>query len=115
MFIAALIFYTNISSRKYEFGVLRALGHSKLEILVMILIKAFILGVFGAVIGFFAGYYIADSFGQNIFKFTAKNIKPEWILLFYNLLIAPVFLLIASWIPAVIAVQIDPAEVLKEE
>ena len=86
MLISALLFYSNVTSRRYEIGILKAMGKSKSFILLMILLKAFIIGFLGSIAGFFAGSFIAEYFGKEIFRFTAMAIKPLWSLLGFSVL-----------------------------
>ena len=83
--LIGLIFLNNVRERKYEVGILRAIGLRSRQIVVIFLAKAFMMGLFGA----FAGYVV--------------------------LVTAPFLSCAASWIPAVIASQQDPAVILKEE
>jgi ABC-type lipoprotein release transport system permease subunit len=115
MLISGLLFYSNVVHRRHEIGILKAMGRSKVQIVSIILLKAFILGLIGSVAGFFAGSLIAGYFGKEIFLFTAMDIKPLWRLFFYSLLIFPVLWMLASWIPALMAMMLDAAKILSEE
>jgi putative ABC transport system permease protein len=115
MFVTGLLFYQNISVRTREIGILKAMGTSTGSILFMIIAKAFLLGLAGGLIGFFAGTFIAGHFGAEIFRFTAMNIKPAWSLFYITLVVFPVLWMIAGWIPALIASRIDAAETLSRE
>ncbi len=112
LLITGFLFYENVKSRKYEIGVLKALGSGNEKVIMLILGKAFILGLVGSVLGFFAGTGIADYFGREIFEFTAQNIYPRWNLLFISMAISPVIWMVASWIPSLIAINWDPAKIL---
>jgi len=81
----------------------------------MFLLKAFILGLLGSIAGFFAGSMIAGYFGKEIFRFTAMDIKPLWDIFAYSLIIFPILWMLSSWIPALLATQIDAAKTLSEE
>jgi ABC-type lipoprotein release transport system permease subunit len=81
----------------------------------MILLKAFIIGLLGSIAGFFAGSLIAEYFGKEIFRFTAMSIKPLWSVFGYCMIIFPVLWMLSSWIPALIATQIDAAKTLSQE
>ena len=115
LLISGLLFYSNVASRRYEIGILKALGKSIYYVLFIILLKAFIIGLLGSVAGFFAGSLIAEYFGKEIFLFTAMSIKPLWSLLGLSIIIFPVLWMLASWIPALLATQIDAAKTLSQE
>ena len=67
LLITGLLFYQNITVRNREIGLLKAMGNSTLSILFMIMAKAFILGLAGGIIGFFAGNIVAEYFGKGLF------------------------------------------------
>jgi ABC-type antimicrobial peptide transport system permease subunit len=91
------------------------MGKSTSGILFMIIGKAFILGLIGGIIGLFAGHFIAEYFGKEIFRFTAPDIKPLWNVFFYSIVLFPLLWMLASWIPALMAIQIDAAKTLSQE
>jgi len=115
LLISGFLFYSNVTARRYEIGILIATGKSKFFISLIILLKAFVLGVAGSIAGFFIGSLIAKYFGMEIFKFTAMSIKPLWPLLGYSIAIFPVLWMLSSWIPALLATQIDAARTLSQE
>ena len=115
LIITALLFHQNVSSRKKEIGLLIAMGNSSYTIGFMILLKAFMLGLAGGIIGFFLGSWIAEYFGKEIFSFTALSIKPVWAIFYYTIVIFPLLWMLSSWIPALLATRIDAAKILSEE
>lgn len=115
LLITGLLFYQNVNVRRKEIGILKAMGTSSARIIIMILGKAFILGLAGGITGFFAGTWLAGYFGKEIFLFTSMNIRPAWILFYFTIAIFPVLWMLASWIPALIASRIDAARTLSEE
>ena len=115
LLITGLLFYQNVATRKHEIGLLKAMGTSNTGILFMFLAKAFIVGLAGGIAGFFLGTWIAGYFGKEIFRFTAPDIKPLWNLFFYTIVIFPVLWMLASWVPALRATQIDAARTLSED
>ncbi len=115
LLIAALLFYSNVLSRKQEIGLMKALGKSHAFVTGLFLLKAFILGLTGSFIGFLAGSLLSEYAGREVFRFTAMDIGPEWKLLGYTLLIFPLLWMIASWIPALLAAQVDAARILSQE
>jgi putative ABC transport system permease protein len=115
LLISGLLFYSNVTSRRHEIGLLKALGKSKLFIMLMILLKAGLLGLLGSITGFFAGSLVAGYFGKEIFRFTAMDIGPAWNLFGYTILIFPLLWMLSSWIPALLATQVDAAGTLSQE
>jgi ABC-type lipoprotein release transport system permease subunit len=115
LLVSGLLFYQNITVRNREIGLLKSLGNSTNRILVIIVSKAFILGLAGGIIGFFTGSYVAEYFGKEIFRFTAADIKPVWNLLLYCIIFFPMLWMLASWIPALMAAQVDAARTLSSE
>ncbi|MDX1285343.1 MAG: FtsX-like permease family protein [Draconibacterium sp.] len=115
LLISGLLFYANVNTRKYEIGILKALGRSKSYVVMIVLIKAFALGLIGSIAGFFIGSFLAEYFGKEIFRFTAMAIKPHWDIFGYGLVIFPVLWMLSSWIPALLASQVDAARTLSKE
>ncbi len=105
----------NTRERRQEIGILRALGYGSSKIAALFLGKSVVIGIIGAVAGFLVGTWLSLQFGPDIFQVTAKAIKPMYSLLFWSLLAAPAFVALSSFIPAMVAVTQDPAEILHEE
>lgn len=104
----------NVRRRATEIGVLRAIGLRSSQVFCIFIIKALVIGVVGALIGYFLGYGIGILWGT-----LPESINPEaalfsgrWLLL--SLLFAPVLASLASWIPALLAARQDPATILQE-
>ena len=104
----------NVRERRYEIGIMRALGYSSSKIASLFLLKAAITGLIGAAVGFGIGTGLALSYGPEIFKVTAKMIKPLYGLLGWSVIAAPAFAALSSFIPAMVAVTQDPALTLRE-
>lgn len=115
LLISGLLFYSNVTARRYEIGILKATGKSDFFITLIFLLKAIILGFVGSIVGFFVGSLIAETFGKEIFLFTATDIKPLWNVFAYSIFIFPVLWMISSWIPALMATQVDAAGTLSGE
>ncbi len=107
--------WINVRERRQEIGVLRALGYSAGKIAVLFLGKAVLLGLLGALLGWVIGTALSLFYGPDIFKVTAKAIKPDVALLLWSLVAAPLFAAFSSFIPAALAVAADPAVTLREE
>jgi len=105
----------NVRERQQEIGIMRAIGYGSGKITLLFLGKAFIIGIVGAAIGFGMGTTLALQLGPDIFKITAKAIKPAYGLLGWLLMGAPAFAVMSSFIPTVIAITKDPAITLRAE
>ena len=106
-----LSMYTTITERRKEIGILKSLGASKSFIIRVIEGEAFMIGVFGVVLGFIvsflASYLIAESFDLQ-FEFSRN-----WILT--AIAIAVGGSLFGALYPAWKASTIDPVEVMVNE
>jgi ABC-type lipoprotein release transport system permease subunit len=105
----------NVRERRYEIGIMCALGYGSGKIGSLFLGKAAVIGLIGAVLGFGIGTAMALTFGPDIFKVTARMIRPIYGLLGWSLIAAPVFAALSSFIPTMIAITQDPALTLREE
>jgi len=105
----------NVRERTSEIGLLRALGYGSGLISSLILGRALLIGLLGAALGFLIGGYMATSYGPQFFPVTANAIKLQPIMLGYALLAAPLLAMLASFIPAALAVNQDPAVTLRQE
>ena len=105
----------NVRDRKSEIGLLRVLGYPATGISLLFLGKALLIGVIGALAGYFAGVRAALAFGADIFPAAAKSIAADASLLRGALLWAPAFVVVASLLPVFAAAGSDPATVLRED
>jgi len=105
----------NSRERRYEIGILRAVGYSSGKIALLFLGKAVIVGLIGAAVGYGSGTFLALKLGPGIFKVTANAIKPYAKLLYWSLAASPAFVALSVFIPTMIAVTQDPAVTLGEE
>ncbi len=105
----------NVMQRKQEIGILKALGFGSNKIATIFFSRVFVMGIVGAVIGFGVGTLLALEFGPEVFKITAKSVKPIPVLLFWSLALAPLFAILSAFIPVMYATSREPAQMLKEE
>jgi ABC-type lipoprotein release transport system permease subunit len=109
-----LLALANVRERRTEIGLLRALGLRAHQILLLILSKALVIGVAGAMLGY-AGGRIAGMLwrdGPGAPALPMAFLDP--VLLGTVLVAAPLLAALASWLPAVLASQEDPAVVLRD-
>jgi putative ABC transport system permease protein len=104
----------NVIQRKTEIGTMRATGFGSWKIARLFFARALLTGFIGAALGFFFATWLGMEYGPEIFKVTARSVKPLYSLLYRALLFAPLFAVVAAFIPIVLAIKQEPAEVLKE-
>ena len=104
----------NVMQRRTEIGLLRAMGFDTCYIVCLFLKRVMLVGILGAVVGYALATWMGMTYGPEIFKVTARSVKPLYDLLYWSLLLAPLFALVASLIPITIAVSQEPAKVLKD-
>jgi len=113
MALIALLTLSNVRQRRGEIATLRALGYRSGQILYVFLVKAFFLGLIGALLGitvsFFIGMLALALSAQEIFKLFSIP------MLIGVLAGAPILSILASWVPATLAAHEDPATILREE
>jgi len=104
-----------VRERRAEIGILRAIGVSGPKVAALFLGKAVLLGLVGAVFGFALGTALALWAGPVMFEWMARRMAPDYALLVWSAIAAPLLAALASYIPAMVAVAQDPAVVLREE
>lgn len=107
----ALLFMSNVRDRQSEIGILRATGVKANKILSLFLLKAVVMGLIGALLGIILGLIISLLL-RNV-DFNIAYI--DWYMILMAVVLAPFISLLASWVPAFIASQQDPAVVLSKE
>ncbi len=112
-----LLTFADVRTRRGEIGMLRTIGFRTQSLMLLFLIKAFWVGLAGGALGYVAsaGFCVLRLSGAE--GLTQSDIASVWNA--SQLVIAiggAIFLMmIATWIPALIAAQTDPADVLREE
>lgn len=109
------LFFSNVRERSAEIGILRALGLRSRRILFIFLAKAMLMGVLGALLGYAGGFIGGAFWGDASVNVEGPATLFDPVLFLLVLFGAPILSGLASWIPAMIAAQQDPAVVLREE
>ncbi len=104
----------NVKDRQQETGILRAIGHSTLNVAGLFIGKALITGIVSAVLGYFTGTILALEYGPEIFKITSGAIKAIPALFFYSLIAAPLFSVLSAVLPVILATLKNPAYTLRK-
>jgi len=105
----------NVRDRRAEIGILRALGLRSRQILSIFLGKAVVIGLAGATFGYLAGRLIGAAWRETPGAPPIEIAFLDLQLLVMMLVAAPLLAALASWLPAMMAAQQDPADVLREE
>ena len=107
-----------VIDRRREFGVLRFLGATSMQIRKMILVEAGLIGILANVLGLFLGYILSlllvYVINKQSFGWTIQFHWPVAILL-ASLSVVYIATVLAGLFPARLAVQLDPMEVMYEE
>lgn len=108
--------YMSILERTREIGVMKSIGASNNEILLVFLLESSILGLFGGLIGCGLGIVMAkgvEIIAQSSFGFLKAAVTPELILgtMFFSFAIG----IISGLLPARRAAKMDPVEALRYE
>jgi putative ABC transport system permease protein len=99
----------NVSERKREIGMMRAIGFSRSQVILSVLFELVVLGIIGLAIGVVNGLLISVGFANM--QSAALVIPWEEIGVYLSII---VFIAIGSGsIPAVVASRIPPAEALR--
>jgi ABC-type antimicrobial peptide transport system permease subunit len=108
-----------LTERRYEIGILRAIGASRAEIQRLVLAEAGLVGIFGAVVGelvMLGGTWVANVAAER--WLAGVPFKPDdffvtdWRVLVGAIFFALVFCVIGAAVPARRAARMDPARVL---
>ncbi len=110
-----LLTWGNVRQRRREIAVLRAIGISASQVMKIFLSKALMLGVLGALAGYFAGLGAGTLSGELSSGLASAGTLFSGPVLMIVLLAGTLLCVLASWIPALLASGQDPAEVLREE
>ena len=113
-----LLAWGNVRERRGEIGILRALGLRSRQILGVFLAKALLVGFAGALVGYAGGFVAGMAWsaaeGVPVTAASAAGLFDGRLLAFV-LVLAPLLACVASWLPALVAAQQDPAVILREE
>ncbi len=111
----AAMAHSNARERRQEVGILSAIGISQGNIFAIFLLRAAIQGLLGSLGGFIAGIALTSAFSSAAVPLnTSWMLVPAWLA--PSLLLAtPTAAALAALVPAAVAVQADPANILGEE
>lgn len=103
----------NVRARREEIGILRALGVTMKRILTLFLSKYILIGFLGGLIGAVIGFSSVLLFNDHSVPFIRYIAMIElWI---FSITGAIALAVLSAWIPALMAAQQDPADILRNE
>ncbi len=104
--------FSNVHERRKEIGIMMALGAMPLWIVKMFMLKAFIIGLIGGLIGYGVGTVMAVTLGPAL---AGIPVFPMPWLISYSMLISIAITLVGSLPPAYKATRVDPYVIMREE
>ncbi len=108
--LLSLLFFKNAWSRKIEFGIFSAMGINLTKVYSLFLLKAIIIGISGAIIGYLVGILIPIIKYSELNYFDYFDIKY----FFLTIIVTSFISLLTAWIPTLIITQQDPAQILQK-
>lgn len=124
----ALLAWMNVRERAGEIGILRAIGLGRWQISLLLLGKALVVGLCGAALGMVVGALlgawpldgitpVAAAVSAAAPSFELRPLATDFVtrLATVAMIAAPIVVMLASWLPAMLAARLDPADVLREE
>ncbi len=123
MFVAAVnimhTFLTLVTERRYEIGIMRAVGATRGDIRKLFLLEAGVLGLFGGVVGNLVSWgatrlvnWLAAEYLQGIPFKPDEFFACDWRVVLGGMLFAWLFCVLGALLPANRAASLDPAVVL---
>ncbi|MBI4447380.1 ABC transporter permease [Candidatus Woesearchaeota archaeon] len=108
--------YTNVLERFKEIGIMKAVGATRHDIMMIFLTESVIIGLVGGTIGAILGSIISHYIGVGAQKagFFLLKITVDWKLAMFTILFASILGAIAGYLPAKKAAKLMPAEILKD-
>ncbi len=102
---------TSVHERTKDIGVMRAVGASTSQIILIFMLEAVLIGILGGILGYLGGTALAYAIGPIIFEDVAISFLPEFVLVALGLSIAVAS--IATVYPAIRATRIKIAEAFR--
>jgi predicted lysophospholipase L1 biosynthesis ABC-type transport system permease subunit len=109
-----LLAWTNVRDRRQEIGILRAIGVRTGTLLALLLSRAALMGLAGALLGFVGGWSVGLAWRETAGAMPVV-VPLRWTWLWMVAAGAPLVAMLAAWLPSLAAIQMDPAETLSQE
>jgi putative ABC transport system permease protein len=113
VFIALSVFLMNVGERRQQLSIMRAVGATRRQIIVLICREALLLGLIGTLlgipIGIYGGRFLIRSMAAIMSASLPETPELRWALLVGGL-VGPAICLLAAWYPAYMASRVSPLE-----
>jgi len=113
-------FTVKVQLEQADIGLYRSLGASRRDILGLYLVRAFWLGVRGALLGVLLGLFLGQVGATLVLSFLPKALAkdvtlfaPSWLSLLAALVLTPLVPVAAAWLPAQRAAALEPGRILR--
>lgn len=110
--IVAILAAVNVRDRRGEIGVLCAHGYSRTSVAVVVLVRALLIGIFGAVLGWAIAVSVGTPIADRIIG-TGPGVSVDVLFLVAVVLLTPACTALASLGPAIAAALVDPARLMR--
>lgn len=109
--------FTSVTERTREIGVMKAIGATKRQIMLIFLIESGIIGMVGGLLGLVTGFSLAKAGSLAATEFAQIPVNPyiSWQLVIGSLGFALVLGMASGVLPAKKASELEPAEALRYE
>jgi putative ABC transport system permease protein len=123
LFLIFNAFSVNVTQRRAQIGILRALGVTRAQILGLFLGESLLLGVVGSALGVFVGILmghgimsamvriVEQTYGVQVYM-DRLRVDPYWTVI--SFLLGTAASLVGAWLPARAAARVDPALALQK-
>jgi len=116
VFIIYNTFQMNVGERRKQFGVLRALGTTRSQIVNAIVLEGFVLGVTGTLLGWIIGFYGAgmlSSASGELLDMTVVSSGRQWLPYVFGALCGVGVAVAGAVLPARRASRLSPSEAMR--
>ncbi len=110
-----LLALLNVRERIGEIGILRAVGVQSNRLFAAFLARAGLAGVLGALVGLAGFALLYPLLRDRLFQAQELSSLLEWKSWIIPLIAAPLLAAAAAWLPALLAAQKDPADILRHD
>ncbi|MED6343291.1 MAG: FtsX-like permease family protein, partial [Pseudomonadota bacterium] len=101
-----------VNERKSEIGIMRAIGASQSRIRDVFLLESIFLSIFGAILGLLSGFMVIN---LALLVYPDLPIAVAWEYIIFSVFISLFIGLVAGFLPARSASELDPIEALRSD